>query len=95
MSSSASDIKTIVPSTLSIKDDKIVIVLNVGSQLYIKLDGHIVSSVTATVVTHLGAVTTSKQAWETLKTIPLDNIDLVIHTLNGLGVEYQEIAVVL
>ncbi|CAJ2644383.1 unnamed protein product [Trifolium pratense] len=96
----------------------------------------IVSSVTATVVTHLGTVKTSQQAWEILKTMyvgrsrvrvmalkqristfakgtqsmsvylqgikvisdelsiidnPLDNTDLVIHTLNGLGNEYKEI----
>ncbi|KAI4346062.1 hypothetical protein L6164_013144 [Bauhinia variegata] len=100
----------------------------------------IVSSIKATVVTHLGVVRTSKQAWDTLKTMyvgrsrmrimalkqristftkgtqsmasylqgikvisdelsiidsPLDNTDLVIHTLNGLGAEYREISAVL
>jgi hypothetical protein len=100
----------------------------------------IVSSVTATVVTHLGTVKTSQQAWEILKTMyagrsrvrvmarkqristfakgtqsmsvylqgikvisdelsiidnPLDNTDLVIHTLNGLGNEYKEISAAL
>jgi hypothetical protein len=100
----------------------------------------IVSSVTATVVTHLGTVKTSQQAWDILKTMyagrsrvrvmalkqristfakgtqsmavflqgikaisdelsiidnPLDNTDLVIHTLNGLGSEYKEISAAL
>ncbi|GAU36347.1 hypothetical protein TSUD_321860 [Trifolium subterraneum] len=79
----------------------------------------IVSSVTATVVTHLGTVKTSQQAWEILKNNgtqsmaiflqgikaisdelsiidnPLDNTDLVIHTLNGLSSEYKEISAAL
>ena len=97
----------------------------------------IISSVAATVVTHLGIVKSSNQAWEILKTMyasrsrvrimalkqrisnftkgnqsmatylqgikaisdelsiidhPLDDTDLVIHTLNGLPVEYREIS---
>ncbi|MCI06736.1 hypothetical protein A2U01_0027796, partial [Trifolium medium] len=100
----------------------------------------IVSSVAATVVTHLGTVKNSNQAWEILKTMyagrsrvrimalkqrisnfrkgnqsmatylqgikaisdelsiidhPLDETDLVIHTLNGLSVEYREISAAL
>lgn len=100
----------------------------------------IVSSVTATVVTHLGTVKTSQQTWDILKTMyagrsrvrvvalkqristftkgtqsmatflrgikaisdefsiidnPLDNTDLVIHTLNGLSSEYKEISAAL
>jgi hypothetical protein len=100
----------------------------------------IVSSVAATVVTHLGTVKNSNQAWEVLKTMyagrsrvrvmalkqrisnfrkgnqsmatylqgikaisdelsiidhPLDETDLVIHTLNGLSVEYREISAAL
>ncbi|GAU23053.1 hypothetical protein TSUD_337010 [Trifolium subterraneum] len=100
----------------------------------------IVSSVAATVVTHLGTVKNSNQAWEILKTMydgrsrvrimalkqrisnfrkgnqtmatylqgikaisdelsiidqPLDETDLVIHTLNGLTVEYREISAAL
>ncbi|KAI4300003.1 hypothetical protein L6164_033423 [Bauhinia variegata] len=122
---SSSEIETTHPNTLPTQNDHLV-VLNAGSQLYIKLDGGnypawriqfnalligydlqgyidgstpcpskplnnapnvinpaythwvqqdqlilhaIVSSVTATVVTHLGAVRTSKQAWDTLKTM--------------------------
>jgi hypothetical protein len=97
----------------------------------------IISSVAATVVTHLGTVKNSNQAWEILKTMyagcsrvrimalkqristftkgnqsmvtyhqgikvisdelsiidhPLDDTDLVIHTLNSLTVEYREIS---
>ncbi|GAU19513.1 hypothetical protein TSUD_77570 [Trifolium subterraneum] len=61
----------------------------------------IVSSVAATVVTHLGTIKNSNQAWEILKTMyvgrsrPLDETDLVIHTLNGLTVEYREISAAL
>lgn len=100
----------------------------------------IVSSVAATVVTHLGTVKSSNQAWEILKTMyasrsrvriialkqrisnfkkgnqsiatylqgikaisdelsiidhPLDETDLVIHTLNGLTAEYREISAAL
>ncbi|CAJ2654481.1 unnamed protein product [Trifolium pratense] len=100
----------------------------------------IISSVAATVVTHLGTVKNSNQAWEILKTMyagrsrvrtmalkqrisnftkgnqsmatylqgikaisdelsiidhPLDETDLVIHTLNGLTVEYREISAAL
>ncbi|KAI4299985.1 hypothetical protein L6164_033405 [Bauhinia variegata] len=192
----ASETETTHPNILPTQNNQLV-VLNAGSQLYIKLDGDnypawriqfnalligydlqgyidgsiscpskhltdapnvinpvyrhwvrqdqlilhaIVSSITATVVTHLGAVSTSKQAWDTLKIMyarrsrvhimalkqristlpkgtqsmasylqgikaisyelsiidsPLDNTDLVIYTLNGLGVEYREISAVL
>lgn len=100
----------------------------------------IVSSIAATVVTHIGTVQTAKQAWDTLKSMyagrsrvrimalkkkisnfnkgtqpmatylqgikaisdelsiidhPLDDIDLVVHTLNGLSVEYREISAAL
>ncbi|GAU24672.1 hypothetical protein TSUD_322800 [Trifolium subterraneum] len=100
----------------------------------------VISYVAATVVTHLGTVKNSNQAWEILKTMyvgrsrvrimalkqrisnftkgnypmatylqgikaisdklsiidhPLDETDLVIHTLNGLIVEYREISAAL
>lgn len=97
----------------------------------------IITSVDQSIITALGNVKTSKQAWDTLKKMfasktrarimhlkerltrftkgvspiseylhsikaiadelaiinsPLDDVDLVIHTLNGLGSEYREIA---
>jgi serine/threonine protein kinase len=90
----------------------------------------IISSVDPSVITMLGNVKTSKQAWDILtkmfakerlsrfkmgsKSIseylqgikalsdelaiinsPLDDVDLVIHTLNGLGTEYREVTAAL
>lgn len=187
---------SVIPTIVSTTENKLV-VLNAGSQLYIKLDGDnypawriqffalltgfdlmgyvdgtnlcpskmlenetskinpaythwvrqdqlilhgVVSSVAATVVTHLGTVKTSKEAWDTLQTMyagrsrvrimalkqkistftkgdkpmanylqgikaisdelsiinhPLDDTDLVIHTLNGLSADYREISTAL